>query len=84
MPPFTNASHDEGRRVYDDGIIDRCTSNVPCGSFGIDASEIVITSEARNLLLFAPGKQQIPHGLKAVRDDNSEIAKTGHNLCSTQ
>src|SRR5664280_1618081 len=24
------------------------------------------------------GKQQIPHGLKAVRDDNSEIAKKGH------
>src|SRR5664279_1845524 len=23
------------------------------------------------------GKQQIPHGLKAVRDDNSEIAKKG-------
>src|ERR1035438_3351138 len=44
------------------------------------------------------GKQQIPHGLNqqaqktalvggpgsAVRDDNSAIAKTGHNLCSTQ
>jgi hypothetical protein len=24
------------------------------------------------------GKQQIPHGLKAVRDDNSEIEKKGH------
>jgi hypothetical protein len=44
------------------------------------ASGIVITSEARNLLLFVPGttageEQQIPHGLKAVRDDNSEIVK---------
>jgi hypothetical protein len=44
------------------------------------ASGIVITSEARNLLLFAPGttagkEQQIRHGLKAVRDDNSEIVK---------
>jgi hypothetical protein len=39
---------------------------------------IVITSEARNLLLFAVGtmlrEQQIPHGLKAVRDDKSRIA----------
>jgi hypothetical protein len=38
------------------------------------ASEIVITSEARNLLSFAlkqfGKKQQIPHGLEAVRDDN--------------
>jgi hypothetical protein len=37
----------------------------------------VITSEVRNLLLlalekFVQMKQQIPHGLKAVRDDNSE------------
>jgi len=44
------------------------------------ASGIVITSEARNLLLFVPGttggeEQQIPRGLKAVRDDNSEIVK---------
>ena len=35
---------------------------------------VVITSEARNLLLLAletvGRKQQIPHGLKAVRDDN--------------
>jgi hypothetical protein len=36
---------------------------------------IVITSEARNLLLFAPGatagrKQQIPHGLKRVCDSD--------------
>jgi hypothetical protein len=50
--------------------------------FGIDGSSlgIVITSEARNLLSSAPGamageKKQIPHGLKAVRDDNSEITK---------
>jgi hypothetical protein len=38
-------------------------------------SGVVITSEARNLLLLALErplrKQQIPHGLKAVRDDNS-------------
>src|SRR5664280_3499598 len=44
------------------------------------ASGIVITSEARNLLLFAPGttageEQHIRHGLKAVRYDNSEIVK---------
>jgi hypothetical protein len=44
------------------------------------ASGIVITSEARNLLLFVlattVGKeQQIPHGLEAVRDDNSGIVK---------
>src|SRR5450759_5042972 len=45
------------------------------------ASGVVITSEARNLLLFAHGttageKQQIPHGLKAVHDDNSETGNT--------
>src|SRR5664279_4510486 len=41
--------------------------------------EIVITSEARNLLLMRLdsgwGKQQILHSLKAVRDDNPEIIK---------
>jgi hypothetical protein len=47
--------------------------NVTCRSFRIDRLPhgIVISSEARNLLLFAE-KQQIPHGLKAVRDDNLE------------
>jgi hypothetical protein len=51
-----------------------------CMVFGIHGLfwGIVITSEARNLLLFVPRtaageKQQIPHGLKAVRDDNLEI-----------
>jgi hypothetical protein len=38
-------------------------------------SGVVITSAARNLLLLTLErplrKQQIPHGLKAVRDDNS-------------
>jgi hypothetical protein len=42
-------------------------------------SGVVITSEARNLLLLALErplrKQQIPHGLKAVRDDKLKIAK---------
>jgi multisubunit Na+/H+ antiporter MnhC subunit len=40
---------------------------------------IVITSEARNLLLFAAGttaaEKAGPSRPKAVRDDNSEIAK---------
>jgi hypothetical protein len=39
-------------------------------------SGVVITSAARNLLLLglerSPRKQQIPQGLKAVRDDNSQ------------
>ena len=39
-------------------------------------SGVVITSEARNLLLLAPERplkrQRVPHGLKAVRDDNSK------------
>jgi hypothetical protein len=38
-------------------------------------SGVVITSAARNLLLLTLErplrKQQVPHGLKAVRDDNS-------------
>jgi hypothetical protein len=44
--------------------------------YGRFLSGVVITSEARNLLLLALErslrKQQIPHGLKAVRDDNSK------------
>jgi hypothetical protein len=44
-------------------------------------NEIVITSEARNLLLSAAGttvgrKQPITQGVNAVRDHNSEVAKT--------
>jgi hypothetical protein len=44
---------------------------------------LVITREARNLLLFKPGaihrKRQIPHGLKAGSDDNSgRVTQTLH------
>jgi hypothetical protein len=39
--------------------------------------KIVITNEARNLLFFyllaIRGEKQIPHGLKAVRNDNSRV-----------
>src|ERR1035438_9398109 len=44
-------------------------------TIGGEAGEVVITSAARNLLLFAAGttvgKQQIPRGLKPARDDNT-------------
>src|ERR1017187_5503687 len=52
-------------------------NRVYCGKAFETLPEIVITSEARNLLLSGPGatggEQQIPHRLKSVRDDNSKI-----------
>ena len=55
-----------------------CVSNAPCGAFGIHRCSlgIVIPSEARNLLCLQLEKQQIPHGLKAVGDDNREMNRS--------
>src|ERR1039458_2627952 len=55
----------------------RAGASLSSCAWKVRALEIVITSEARNLLLFGPGatagEKQIPHRLKSVRDDNSKI-----------
>ncbi|HEY5175268.1 MAG TPA: hypothetical protein VII95_06845, partial [Terriglobales bacterium] len=64
----------------------------PAASQGLRVTELVASSWKLNFELslgesaeYCPKRSGTSaHGLKAVRDDNSEIAKTGHNLCSTQ